>query len=60
MAMFTLREMQRRYQTDPEAAKQLLTVGTRPADGDLQASTLAAFTMLASAFLDLDATIYVN
>jgi hypothetical protein len=60
MALFTLREMQRRYQRDPEAAKQLLAVGTTPAEPDLQASTLAAFTMLASAFLDLDATIYVD
>jgi hypothetical protein len=60
MALFTLREMQRRYQQDPEAAKQLLAVGTTPAEPDLQASTLAAFTMLASAFLDLDATIYVD
>ena len=60
LAMFTLREMQRRYQQDPDAAKQVLAVGTKAADAELPASTLAAFTMLASAFLDLDATIYVD
>ena len=60
LAMFTLREMQRRYQQDPDAAKQVLSVGTKAADAELPASTLAAFTMLASAFLDLDATIYVD
>jgi hypothetical protein len=60
MAMFTLRELQRRYQADPAAANELLGVGTKPATGDLSASNLAAFTMLASAFLDLDATVYVD
>jgi len=60
MAMATLKEMQRRYQKDPEAAGQVLAVGNKPVDQELPASTLAAFTMLASAFLDLDATIYVD
>jgi hypothetical protein len=60
MAMHTLRELQRRYQADPEAAKQLLGVGDKPMDGELPASLVAAFTMMASAFLDLDATVYVD
>jgi len=60
MALQTLRELQRRYVADPESATQLLGVGSKPSDGQLSASTLAAFTVLASAFLDLDATIYVN
>lgn len=60
MAMSTLRELQRRYQQDPEAAAQLLQVGQMSAESSLPTSTLAAFTVLASAFLDLDATIYVD
>ena len=60
MAMSTLRDLQRRYQRDPEAAAQLLQVGQMSAESSLPTSTLAAFTVLASAFLDLDATIYVD
>ena len=60
MAMFTLREMQRRYLNDATAAKELLAVGSSKAPSDLPAGQLAAFTMLASAFLDLDATVYVD
>ena len=60
MAIHTLRQLQRRYQADPDAANQLLGVGDKPMDGNLPASLIAAFTMMASAFLDLDATIYVD
>ena len=60
VAMKTLTELKRRYQEDPEAAKQLLGVGYKPMDGDLSPSLVAAFTMMASAFLDLDATVYVD
>jgi hypothetical protein len=60
MAAHTLSELQKRYQKDPEAAKQLAGIGVHPIDTELDESTLAAFTMLASAFLDLDATIYVD
>jgi hypothetical protein len=60
MAMHTLLELKRRYLADPEAAKQLLGVGDKPIDPELPASLVAAFTMMASAFLDLDATVYVD
>jgi len=49
-----------RYQQDVDAAKQLLEVGETPADATLDPARLAALTMLASAFLDLDATLYID
>jgi hypothetical protein len=60
MARETLRQLQRRYQQDPDGAGKLLAVGEKPVDGELDAARLAAFTVLASAFLDLDATLYID
>jgi len=60
MALFTLREMHKRYQRDEEAARQLLAIGEQPIADNQPVAALAALTMLASAFLDLDATIYVD
>lgn len=60
LALFTLRELQKRYQQEPKAADQLLTVGKTMRDQTIAPAELAALTMLASAFLDLDATIYVD
>jgi len=45
------------FANDPEAAKQLLTVGEAPVDASLNAVTLAAFTSLASTLLNLDEVI---
>lgn len=60
MALFTLRELHKRYQRDEDAARQLLAVGQKPIAENQPVAALAALTMLASAFLDLDATIYVD
>jgi len=60
MARETLRQLQRRYQQDPDAAGKLLAIGEKARDQQLDAAGLAALTMLASAFLDLDATLYID
>jgi len=43
-----------RFAAQPEAVKRLLAVGERPADPALPAAELAAWTMVASQFLNLD------
>ncbi len=45
------------YQSDAEAAKALVANGQSPVPTDLDASTLAAYTALASVMLNLDETI---
>ncbi|MCK5940821.1 MAG: DUF1553 domain-containing protein, partial [Planctomycetes bacterium] len=60
LALETLLQLRRRYQQDPDAARALLAVGEQPVAADLDAAHLAAMTMLASAFLDLDATLYID
>ncbi|MCK6445432.1 MAG: DUF1553 domain-containing protein [Planctomycetes bacterium] len=64
LALFerALAEFRERYRAAPDDAKKLVEVGERPIamapDGaELDAAELAAWTMLASAFLDLDATL---
>jgi hypothetical protein len=52
-----LRVFRQRYTADPGAAAQLLEVGERPVPGALPGPELAAWTMVASAMLNLDATI---
>ena len=45
------------FELDPDAAKQLLTVGESKTDASIAPTELAAFTMLASSLLNLDETI---
>ena len=52
-----LTQQQERYQRDPASVKALLAVGETPADASLPAADLAAWTMVASAVLNLDETI---
>lgn len=59
-ALATLERMRRRYHTAPEDAEQLLTVGESPRDGAIPAPEHAAFLLLANAFLNLDATLYID
>ena len=47
----------KRYRKQPQAAEQLLAVGEHPRDKTLDASRLAAATMVASIILNLDETI---
>jgi hypothetical protein len=60
MARETLRGLAQRYTQDPDAAAKMLAVGERPVADDLDRAQLAALTMIASAFLDLDATLYLD
>ncbi|MFK7743025.1 MAG: PSD1 and planctomycete cytochrome C domain-containing protein [Planctomycetota bacterium] len=55
-----LRAQQRRYREEPKAADALLQVGEQAPNDKLSPPDLAAFTLLASAFLDLDATLYID
>lgn len=43
------------YAAQPEQAKQLLAVGKRPLAGDLEPSSVAAMTIVASTIMNLDA-----
>ena len=45
------------FRADPEAAKALLAVGTKPADPKYDSAELAAFTSVASTILCMDETI---
>jgi len=56
----TLHQLEQRYAREPKAAAKLLAVGERPTADDLDTAQLAALTMIASAFLDLDATVYLD
>ncbi len=46
-----------KYSSDPESAKQLLSVGERPVDAALAPAELAAWTMIANLLLNLDEVI---
>ena len=46
-----------RYQTNPDSARKLVTVGESPLDGKLNVSELAAYTTVASLILNLDETV---
>jgi hypothetical protein len=48
------------YGTDAEAARALISVGEAPVTDDLEASELAAWTMIANAMLSLDETLTRN
>jgi hypothetical protein len=49
-----LKDLLAHYQADPKDATALLSVGESPADPKLDASTLAAYTMVANEFMNLD------
>jgi hypothetical protein len=46
-----------KYQADPESAAQLTAVGESQADGSLDVSRLAAWTIVANLILNLDETL---
>ncbi len=54
IALGTLRSLVRHYKAQPDAAALLVGVGDTPVDGVLDRSAVAAFTLLASNFLNLD------
>ncbi|MCC6820772.1 MAG: PSD1 domain-containing protein [Verrucomicrobia subdivision 3 bacterium] len=55
-----LRTFLAKYESDPEAAKQLVSVGESPVNEKLNPSELAAYTMVASLLLNLDETLNKN
>jgi len=56
-SLSALNDFRARYRDAEGAAVQLLGVGTRPVTADMLPAELAAFTMIANAALNLDATI---
>jgi Protein of unknown function (DUF1553) len=56
----TLDAFRKRYAAAPDDASRLLTVGDAPVPMDLDRSELAAWTLVASAILNLDITITKN
>jgi hypothetical protein len=59
LAMATLQQLRARFATAPADAEALLRVGAHPR-GDQPALELAPWTVLATAFLNLDATLCVD
>ncbi len=59
-ALAALRALERRYADAPADAAALLAVGERPPAPGLDPVRTAAFTVVANAFLNLDATLYVD
>jgi hypothetical protein len=59
LALFehALADFRARFAAAPDDAKKLVEVGEKPAAMELDVAELAAWTMLASAFFDLDATL---
>src|SRR5262249_4883224 len=45
------------FRKDPRAARQLLSVGESPRDGELEAAELAAWSVVAGVILNLDETV---
>jgi Protein of unknown function (DUF1553)/Protein of unknown function (DUF1549)/Planctomycete cytochrome C/Concanavalin A-like lectin/glucanases superfamily len=50
-------QMQRHYEADPKAARDLIAVGEKRSDPTIPATQLAAWTMVASEMLNLDETL---
>ena len=50
----SLKDMQKHYEADPEAARKLISVGEKPHKQGIPAPELAAWTMVASEVLNLD------
>ena len=51
------REQTKKFEAAPELARELLQIGETPADGEIPAAELAAWTIVASSILNLDETI---
>jgi mono/diheme cytochrome c family protein len=56
----TLKQYLTKYQKDPDAAKQLVSVGESPVNEQLNQPELAAYTMMGSLLLNLDETLNKN
>ena len=50
-------QMDKRYTSDPKAARDLIAIGEKPRDSAIPAPELAAWTMVASEMLNLDETL---
>jgi hypothetical protein len=59
-AKATLSALRQRYLRAPQDAEQLLSIGQSPRPPGLPAADLAALTVVASAFLNLDATLCID
>ena len=53
----SLTKMEKHYTADPKAARELVDAGETKPDGSIPAPELAAWTMVASEMLNLDATV---
>jgi hypothetical protein len=53
----SLKQMQKHYSADPKAARALVSTGESKPDPSIPAPELAAWTMVASEMLNLDATV---
>jgi len=52
-----LQEMKQHYAKDPRAAQSLVAIGEKKRDTSIPDAELAAWTMIASAMLNLDETL---
>ncbi|MCR9247866.1 MAG: PSD1 and planctomycete cytochrome C domain-containing protein [bacterium] len=59
-ALATLQQLRRRYHAAPADAEALLAAGDSPRDPTIPAPEHAAYLLLANAFLNLDATLYID
>ena len=55
-----LRQCLTRYQADPNAAKQAISVGESKPEGKFEPTELAAYTLIANLILNLDETVTRN
>ncbi|MBI4326004.1 MAG: PSD1 domain-containing protein [Chloroflexi bacterium] len=53
----TFEKYRAKYQKDPEAAQQIISVGESPVNSKLNKTELAAYTMVANLLLNLDETV---
>ncbi len=56
----TLQSLRQRYAAAPRDAEALLEVGEHPRPEETDPAELAAYTIVANAFLNLDATLYID
>lgn len=55
-----LGSFRKRYQADPKSAEELISYGESEPEGVIDASDLAAYTMLANLLMNLDEVINKN
>ena len=48
------------FQSDPQSANKLLSTGEKPYNKNLDAATLAAYTLVANTILNLDESMTMN